>query len=482
MKTIAFVILAACMVLPAAAQQPEGAAKPAAAVKPAVSSGRMTLYLEPMDGQGWQWFFLADTVRRRLAASELKIYPLVSKGQDGSFSARRGEAELAEAVRVAVLSREYPGKLINYLNARALSPSAEGWRDAAVFAGINPAELEKRSAAAGQKALADAYKTSAAAGVSETTLLLDGKPYKGAQRLMPLFTAVNSALPASSRAALPGYTRPVPPGFWVVLSSGAAKNEALVSAFDNYFDGVKPVILDYSDAERASRFPDIAFVPSYVLAGTPEVKSRLDREIKAGMFKESGSYLVYEDRQGRGLYASRPVKKNTVELFVMSHCPFGVLAENAVFGAETSALLPAGVALEVHYIGEAGGKKGAWELSSMHGPAEWEEDARQIFIERRFPDKFKAYLLERNKDVNSDDWQAAAKSAGIDADAVAAGSEEAKDMLAEDFAASNALGISTSPSFVVDGRQFMVGLGELAGTPGFKKIPLPGQTGAGCAK
>jgi len=34
----------------------------------------------------------------------------------------------------------------------------------------------------------------------------------------------------------------------------------------------------------------------------------------------------------------------------------------------------------------------------------------------------------------------------------------------------------------VNGQQFMVGLGELIKTPGFEKIPPPGQPAAGCAK
>lgn len=476
-KTI--LLLSFLLACPAFAQQPPAAAKPA--------GGQMELYLEAMDGQGWQWFFLADTVRRRLDGSGLRVYPLVTKNADGAFSARRGEAELAESYRLAVLAKSYPGKLLNYLNARSLSPSADGWRDAALFAGVNPDELEKRAAAEGTAALADAHKRSAAAGADGTALFLAGKRYAGSQRLMPLYDAVNASLPAARRAPLPaGYVpkpKVPPPGFWVVLSSGMAANDALVAVFDRYFEGIKPVTLDHASEERAARFPALEFVPSYVLAATPEAKTRLDAELKAGLFKESGGYLVYEDRQRAGLYAGRPEKKNTLEIFVMSQCPFGVLAENAVLDAEKNKLLPEGLKVEIHYIGDAKkDDKGAWTFSSLHGQAEWEENARQLFINARFPDKFDAYLLERNKEYSSPDWQKAAAAAGLDAAAVTAGSEEAKNLLAADFAATGALGISTSPSFMVDGKRFMVGLGELTKTPGFEKLPPPGQPAAGCAK
>jgi len=479
MKKAALLLISALLFSQASAQQPPAAAKPAA--------GGIELFLEAMDGQGWQWFFLADTVRRRLDAAEFRVCPLVTRNEDGTFTARRGEPELIESTRLAVIGKAYPAKMLSYLNARSLSPSADGWRDAALFAGINPDELEKRIASEGAAALAAAYKRSSGAGVAGTALFVGGKRYEGSQRLMPLYDAVNAALPAAKRAPLPaGYVpkpKLPPPGFWVVTASGIAQNDALVGVFDRYFEGIKPALLDFASAERAARFPALAFVPSYIIAATPEALVRLENEIKAGLFKQDGGYLVYEDRQRRGLYAGRPEKKNTLEIFVMSQCPYGVMAENAVLEAEKNKLLPEGLKVEIHFIGDAKkDDKGGWAFSSLHGQAEWEENSRQIFIAGKFPDKFNAYLLERNKEITSPDWQKAAKTAGIDADKVTAGLKEANDLLAANFEATSALGITTSPTFMVDGKQFMVGLGELAKTPGFEKIPPPGQPSAGCAK
>ncbi len=491
MNRTAALLLAFLLSAPAFSQQPAApaAARPAvpAAAKSAPSAGRLELYLEAMDGQGWQWFFLADTVRRNLPSSELKVYPLVSRNADGSFAARRGDPELAESMRMAVLSKDYPSKLISYLNGRSLSPSADGWRDAALFAGINPDELDKRLASEGAAALGDVYKKTSAAGRTEAVLLLDGKPYTGSQRLLPLYDAVNAALPAAKRVAPPAGYKPVPkpppPGFWVVVSSGITKNDALVGVFDRFFEGIKPVVLDYGSPERAAKFPELQFLPSYILPATADVKVRLENEIKAGLFVEKGGYLVYEDRQHKGYYASRPEKKNKLEVFVMSMCPFGVMAEASLLDAQKNKLFPDGVTLEVHYIGDAKkNEKGGWDFNSLHGPAEAEEDARQISISKNFPDKFTAYLAERNKEITSPDWKKAAAAAGIDAAAVEASSETAKALLAEDFAATTALGIGTSPSFVVGGREFMVGLNELVKMPGFEGVPPPGQPAAGCNK
>lgn len=466
-----------------------GACAAGTTAAPAVpqSGGRLELFFEALDGQGWQWFFLADTVKRRLAAADLKVYPLVEKNKDGGFSAKRGEPELAESVRLALLSKYYPGQLLSYLTARSMSPAADGWRDAALYAGVNPDGLEKRAAADGQTALAAVNERAASAGVAGTVLLLDGKPYEGSQRLMPLYEAVNAALPAARRVPPPAGYKPrpkaPPPGFWAALGAGQKKNDALVGAFDRYFEGIKPSVLDYAAGESAAKFPWLEFLPAYIIEATPEAKRRLEGELKAGVFKETDGYLVYEDRQGRGFFPARPARENTLELFVMSQCPFGVSAENSILEGEKDKALPAGTKLEIHFIGDAKKKEGGgWEFSSLHGEPEWQENARQLFISRRFPDKFRAYLLERNRDIKSPDWEKAARTAGIDAAAVTAGFEEAKDMLAEDFARTGALGVTSSPSFLLGGREFMAGLGELIRTPGFEKVPPPGQAGAGCNK
>ena len=482
------IILALLLCIPACRGFAAGAAavktSPAAAAKTA-AGGRLELYFEMMDNQGWQWLFLSDVVRKRLD-TELKVYPLVKKNADGTFTADRGEIELAEATRLAVFNKYYPAKALMFLNARSMSTAPDGWRDAALFCGVNPDEFARHVSSDAAAALAEAFAKTSAAGITETTLLLDGKPYKSAPRLMALYNAVNAALPASRRLTLPAGYKPAPkappPGFWVVLSSGVKKNEALVNVFDKYFEDIKPVVLDYAAPERASLFPWLEFVPAYVIAATTEARVRLDAEIKAELFKENKGFLVYEDRQRRGMYAARPAKADTLEVFVMSHCPYGVMAENSVLGALNGKLLPEGLKLEIHYIGDAKkDDKGVYQFSSMHGPEEWEEDVRQLFIMKKYPDKFNAYLLERNKDITSPDWQKAAAAVGVDTAAVTAGFEDAKTLLADDFTASNALGISTSPSFVVDGKEFMVGVGELQKTPGYGKLPEPGQPTAGCA-
>ena len=483
--------LTACLLIICALRA--SAADSATAVSPkqtanSVSSPvRIELFLEAMDGQGWQEFFLIDAVRKRVGGPELKVYPMVVKNAAGKFEARRGEAELAESMRLAVLAGAYPEKLLTYLNARSLSPLADGWRDAAVFCGLDPAELAKKAEAEGQAALVTAYNRAQKAGVKGSALLINGKIYSGPQRLLPLLEAVNAVLPARQRAVLPkSYTDRIkipPPQLLVVLSSSpfSQKNDALLGVFEKYFEGIKPEFFDYASAARAAKIPSLVFTPAYAIEASTAAKERLDSEIKAGIFKETDGWLVYYDRQHTGIYPDRALRQNTLELFVMSYCPFGTQAENALLDAKNKNLLPAGLKLEIHYIGDAEKKEnGSYDFRSLHGTPEWQENLRQLVIARDFPDKFYAYLMERNKNITAASWEDSAAKAGIDSKKVAAAFAGGEKLLADDFALANALSISTSPSLLWEGRVFMVGLGELLKIPGFEKVALPGSGGAGC--
>ncbi|HAH31315.1 MAG TPA: hypothetical protein DCL44_03260 [Elusimicrobia bacterium] len=453
------------------------------------SGAQLELFFGAMDGQGWQTFFLADAVAKRVGGPAIKIYPLVIKNADGKFTAKKGEAELDESMRLAVLSRFYPDKLLAYLTARSLSPWTDSWRDAVVFCGLDPDEFARKAAAEGPGALAVAYDRSQKAGIQAVSLLINGKLYSGAQRLLPLLQAVNAVLPEAKRAALPKsyldrLKQPLPQ-FLVVLSSSpfSQKNDALLGVFAKYFEGIKPTFLDYDSPERAEKLPGLTFTPAYIIEANAAAKERLESEIKAGIFREDGGWLVYYDHQRAGFYPGRVKLENTLELFVMSYCPFGTQAENALLEARKNGVLPAGLKLEIHYIGDAAKKEdGSYEFGSLHGQAEWEENLRQLVIARDFPGKFYDYLLERNKAINSTPWEDAATKAGIDPKKVSDAFAGGKKLLADDFVRSTALSVTTSPSFMWEGQAFMVGLAELAKIPGFGKVGLPATGGAGCGK
>src|SRR6185436_10150069 len=101
----------------------------------------------------------------------------------------------------------------------------------------------------------------------------------------------------------------------------------------------------------------------------------------------------------------RSEKKQTLEMFVMSQCPYG--AKAMIAAGEVAAHFGKDVKFEVHFIGDGD----ASSLSSMHGPAEVAEDIREICAINKFPKDHQGlkYLACRSKDYKNEAWQPCAK-------------------------------------------------------------------------
>ena len=141
-----------------------------------------------------------------------------------------------------------------------------------------------------------------------------------------------------------------------------------------------------------------------------------------------------------------------VELYVMSLCPFGVQAENG--------LLPVAKAYEkqidlrLGFIASAApGAEGASpKFSSLHGEPEVVEDIRQLCVKELAPKKYLDFILERNKNISSPDWQAAAKAVGIDAPAIerCAGGAQGQVLLVNNISAARDRNANGSPTIYID--------------------------------
>lgn len=128
--------------------------------------------------------------------------------------------------------------------------------------------------------------------------------------------------------------------------------------------------------------------------------------------------------------------KPILELFVMTHCPYGTQAEKGfipfieAMGDEVDATIRF-----VHYF--------------MHEPEET-ETPRQVCIREEQPDKFIPYLKKFLEEGNYED---ALSSAGVDEDAMNGCIDLGRweDYYAEDSARSQSYGVSGSPTLVVNG-------------------------------
>ncbi len=160
--------------------------------------------------------------------------------------------------------------------------------------------------------------------------------------------------------------------------------------------------------------------------------------------------------------------KPTLELFVMSYCPYGVQAEEKLipivkeFGDK--------IDFKLQFIAqekEEPSEQDITPFTSLHGYPEVAENIRQLLISREYPDRYLDYILCRGKKLDKS-WEACAEKLGIDVARIQRlfDSPEAEQLFRENIKRAAELGVRASPTILVDGHKFRANqLLRASGTP-----------------
>lgn len=179
----------------------------------------------------------------------------------------------------------------------------------------------------------------------------------------------------------------------------------------------------------------------------------------------------------------------SLELFVMSQCPYGTQAVDAV--AEVKKQLGAGFSVDIQYIGDGA----AGSLKSMHGEDEIKGDLVQVCALEQAPDKALDFMVCQNKNARqvATNWKDCAGEVGIDADKLGAcmKSDQGQKLLAASFALAKKRGADASPTMFLDGKPYeggrrprdlvraICGASKKGGQPAAcKNIPTPPRVSA----
>ena len=170
------------------------------------------------------------------------------------------------------------------------------------------------------------------------------------------------------------------------------------------------------------------------------------------------------------LLASRiaRVGKPTVELFVMSYCPYGVQAEEKIIPIVKK--FGDAIDFKLQFIAQEKEEPSAQEITpftSLHGYPEVAENIRQLLIAQEYPDKYLNYILCRGKKLDKS-WEDCAQKLGINVAKIQAlfDTPEAGQLFRENIRRAETLGIKASPTILVDNHKF--GANQLlraSGTP-----------------
>lgn len=153
--------------------------------------------------------------------------------------------------------------------------------------------------------------------------------------------------------------------------------------------------------------------------------------------------------------------KPTVELFVMSFCPYGVQAEQIM--KPVFDLLGSKADFNVRFIASVGGTT-IDSVQSLHGANEAKEDLRQLCIAKYYDKvtywKYVSYIANgypTNISTSTIDtkWKEAAAVANIDTTKIeTCVANESLALMNADVAITNAYGVSGSPTLIINGVQY----------------------------
>ncbi len=234
----------------------------------------------------------------------------------------------------------------------------------------------------------------------------------------------------------------------------AGKEDPQLTSGIAQFLNVEPVVtkVSYKDVSADPKLAnlDYSFLPLYLVKKTDAIRTKLEKHIQYGYAQENDDFIILPKQTRSGVYSDKTAKPGVMEIFVMSQCPYGAMAENLVIQAQKDGKLPADKEIKVRYVVNYDEEKG---FSSLHGSAEWEEDIRQLLIAKYYPKKFWKYLEIRNKDYRSSRWDKAMEEAGISSKKIMKKfDEEGVELLKEEAKYGKEYGVNASPTFLWEGK------------------------------
>ena len=431
----------------------------------------------------------AEAKKQLGSAMNVKI-GFVGDGTPGKLESLHGEPEIKGDLAQICALEQAPDRALDLMTCQNQNPKAvdTNWRECAEKVGIEVAPLQKCiEGEHGQKILSAAFAEAKKRGAEASpTMFLNGAPYEGGRKPRDFMRAVCGATKGEKPAACASI--PEPPRVSAVFLSDSRCEECDIRGLEprlrSELGGLVVEHVDYASDKGKALYKDLVatgvdfkHLPAVLLG--PEVEKDKEGYTTLGRFlRPIGEYRelrlggtwdptaeicgnggVDDDGDGKAdcrddgcksFLGCRDNQPKKLDLFVMSQCPYG--AQAMIAAKEFSDHFGGEVALDVHFIGNIEGGK----LGSLHGQPEVDEDVRErCAIEHYAKDRqYLRYLACRSRDYKNEAWQPCATESGMEPEVLKKCFDgNGVELVTKSFAFAESLGISASPTFVVNNRR-----------------------------
>jgi glutaredoxin len=425
-------------------------------------------------------------VLKKLGANIDFRLDFIGKQRGGKLTSMHGENEVnGDKIQLCAV-KHAPNNYMDMIscmnkNMRAIP---NGWEACAKEAGLKVDQLKTcYEGQEGTDLLKASFSRAAKRGArGSPTIYIADQPYKGKRSERDFTRAICSAFTKDGPKLCDNFPKPPPQAkVPITILSDKRCRECSAPMWKHRFTGLFPTaeikILYYSSDEGRKLYADLGLekLPAIIMGkevekthGYARVKRRL---------RPVGDYLSYrvgakfdptkeicdngKDDTNNGivdcadsdcadaLVCRKEIAKK-LDVFVMSHCPHGVRALDVMkevlenFGNEIN--------FEVHFIASAKGDG----FESLHKQPEVDENIRELCAIKHYRKNYKYmdYVLCRNKNIRSTDWQSCTGKNKINTKVMekCINGEEGKSLLRKDIQFAQELGITASPTWVANNR------------------------------
>lgn len=434
---------------------------------------------------------IGEVVRQLGDRARFRLEFVGAETTPGVLTSMHGEAEVEGDLLQLCTARLVPKLLFPLLACmnRDMQAIPDNFEACAAVTNVPAAAVRAcASGAKGRRLLSDSFRASVAAFArGSPTMFFGGVQYQGNRSAQSFLRAACARLSAPLPPACTSLP-PVPRVPVVVLTDSRCRDcdhARRLASFRNIIEDMDEKVVDCATPEGRAfydklRPQGIDRLPAYLFG--PEVKAvegsdRIARQLRPvgpwevmdvgarwdptleicdnGVDDDGNGKVDCDDPGCGGSLACRKETPATLDVFVMSLCPFAVKGEDAF--ADIAPDFPE-VRFAVHYIAD---DLGDGRFGALHGQPEVDENRRQLCAMKHYPKDgaWLDYIVCRNADIRSTDWQACAigpiKAAVLSK--CAEGPEGAK-LLLEDLAIARSLGIQASPTWLVNNRHLEKGI------------------------
>ncbi len=319
------------------------------------------------------------------------------------------------------------------------------------------------------------------------TMYIGGELYRGGRTEKAFTRAICNAFPKDK----PKLCEDIPPPVKVaitILSDERCKDcrtDVIEQQMKSLFPGGEIKMVDYASDEGKKMYKEFKLKKLPVIFFGKDVEKAENYNRMRRSLQPMGDYLVHarwgrfdptkeicdnqkddtgnakidcKDPDCQHALNCREEVKQKLEVFVMSMCPYGTKALDAM--KEVLENFKRDIKFEVHFIAS---EQPDGSFKALHGQPEVDENIRELCAIKHYPRNYKYmdYIWCRDKNIRDKNWQACTGGkTGIDTKVIEKcfKGPEGKRLLREDIKVAEGLGVSASPTWFANGKNKFSGI------------------------